>query len=217
MTRGALNEAFAKYGQPEIFNTDQGSQFTSLDCTSALADRGIKISMDGRHLARQRLRRTAVALDQMRGGLAPRLRVGQPGQGRHRPLHRVRQHAPAALDAGQEDARRVLLRVAARAPESSLTGNILVAHFDINPAEFHSANPGNCLDNRGHLCTLRASLALFTVTRRPFLPLRYLQPGDGSTFAASLRSCSTGRRASIVTPFEAAACFVRVRNIGDKL
>ena len=44
----ALNEAFAKYGTPEIFNTDQGSQFTSLDFTSALADRGIKISMDGR-------------------------------------------------------------------------------------------------------------------------------------------------------------------------
>ena len=44
----ALNEAFAKYGQPEIFNTDQGSQFTSLDFTGALSERGIKISMDGR-------------------------------------------------------------------------------------------------------------------------------------------------------------------------
>jgi putative transposase len=44
----ALHEAFTKRGQPEIFNTDQGSQFTSLDFTSTLADRGIKISMDGR-------------------------------------------------------------------------------------------------------------------------------------------------------------------------
>jgi putative transposase len=44
----ALHEAFAKHGQPEIFNTDQGSQFTSLDFTCTLADRGIKISMDGR-------------------------------------------------------------------------------------------------------------------------------------------------------------------------
>ena len=44
----ALNEAFAKYGTPEIFNTDQGSQFTSLDFTSALQERGIRISMDGR-------------------------------------------------------------------------------------------------------------------------------------------------------------------------
>lgn len=44
----ALNEAIAKYGTPEIFNTDQGSQFTSLEFTSALLERGIKISMDGR-------------------------------------------------------------------------------------------------------------------------------------------------------------------------
>ncbi|MBL4802005.1 MAG: IS3 family transposase [Emcibacter sp.] len=44
----ALEEAFSRYGQPEIFNTDQGSQFTSFDFTSALRDRGIKISMDGR-------------------------------------------------------------------------------------------------------------------------------------------------------------------------
>jgi len=44
----ALEAAFARYGQPEIFNTDQGSQFTSFDFTSALKDRGIKISMDGR-------------------------------------------------------------------------------------------------------------------------------------------------------------------------
>ncbi len=44
----ALNEAFTKYGQPEIFNTDQGSQFTSLDFTDALKARGIQISMDGK-------------------------------------------------------------------------------------------------------------------------------------------------------------------------
>jgi putative transposase len=44
----ALEEALAKYGQPEIFNTDQGSQFTSEAFTAALKDRGIEISMDGR-------------------------------------------------------------------------------------------------------------------------------------------------------------------------
>ena len=37
----ALDEAFAKYGQPEIFNTDQGSQFTSEACTDALKARGV--------------------------------------------------------------------------------------------------------------------------------------------------------------------------------
>lgn len=44
----ALEEAMAKYGRPAIFNTDQGSQFTSLDFTQALKDAGVKISMDGK-------------------------------------------------------------------------------------------------------------------------------------------------------------------------
>lgn len=44
----ALNEAFARYGQPEIFNTDQGSQFTSEAFTSALKAKNIRISMDGK-------------------------------------------------------------------------------------------------------------------------------------------------------------------------
>ena len=43
----ALQEALQKYGTPEIFNTDQGSQFTSDDFTKILRDRGISISMDG--------------------------------------------------------------------------------------------------------------------------------------------------------------------------
>jgi len=44
----ALKEAFAKYGKPAIFNTDQGSQFTSFSFTRVLKDAGVKISMDGR-------------------------------------------------------------------------------------------------------------------------------------------------------------------------
>ena len=44
----ALEEALARYGKPEIFNTDQGSQFTSLAFTGLLADNGIAISMDGK-------------------------------------------------------------------------------------------------------------------------------------------------------------------------
>jgi len=44
----ALNEAMAKYGKPEIFNTDQGSQFTSFEFTGVLKDAGVAISMDGR-------------------------------------------------------------------------------------------------------------------------------------------------------------------------
>ena len=44
----ALEEAFCKYGRPEIFNTDQGSQFTSDEFTAALKARGVQISMDGK-------------------------------------------------------------------------------------------------------------------------------------------------------------------------
>jgi putative transposase len=44
----ALEEAIAKYGTPEIFSTDQGSQFTSDDFTRVLRAHQIKISMDGR-------------------------------------------------------------------------------------------------------------------------------------------------------------------------
>lgn len=44
----ALEEALARFGKPEIFNTDQGSQFTSAAFTGTLAASGIHISMDGR-------------------------------------------------------------------------------------------------------------------------------------------------------------------------
>jgi putative transposase len=44
----ALEEALARFGRPEIFNTDQGSQFTSAAFTGTLAASGIRISMDGR-------------------------------------------------------------------------------------------------------------------------------------------------------------------------
>ena len=44
----ALEEALARYGKPEIFNTDQGSQFTSDTFTDALKTADIRISMDGK-------------------------------------------------------------------------------------------------------------------------------------------------------------------------
>ena len=43
-----LEEALAKHRRPEIFNTDQGSQFTSADFTGVLLNAGIAISMDGK-------------------------------------------------------------------------------------------------------------------------------------------------------------------------
>ena len=44
----AVEEALAKHGRPEIFNTDQGSQFTSAEFTSLLQQNGVAISMDGK-------------------------------------------------------------------------------------------------------------------------------------------------------------------------
>ena len=44
----ALEEALGRFGAPEIFNTDQGSQFTSPRFTDVLKDAGVRISMDGR-------------------------------------------------------------------------------------------------------------------------------------------------------------------------
>lgn len=44
----ALNEAIAKYGKPEIMNTDQGSQFTGSAWITTLTEAEVKISMDGR-------------------------------------------------------------------------------------------------------------------------------------------------------------------------
>ena len=75
----ALHEALAKYGQPEIFNTDQGSQFTSTAFTEILAARRIAISMDGRGCWRdKRLRRAPVEDHQVRAHLTACLRQRQP-------------------------------------------------------------------------------------------------------------------------------------------
>lgn len=43
-----VEEAIARHGKPQIFNTDQGSQFTSAAFTGLLADSGIRVSMDGK-------------------------------------------------------------------------------------------------------------------------------------------------------------------------
>jgi putative transposase len=43
-----VEEAMARYGRPEIFNTDQGSQFTSAEFIALLKENGIQISMDGK-------------------------------------------------------------------------------------------------------------------------------------------------------------------------
>jgi putative transposase len=51
----ALQEALAKYPAPEIFNTDQGSQFTSVDFTDILLSSGIQVSMDSKGRAKDNI------------------------------------------------------------------------------------------------------------------------------------------------------------------
>jgi len=70
----ALQEALARFGWPEIFNTDQGSQFTSAAFTGARGSRHPHLDGRPRPLDGQRVHRAAVALAQARGHLPQRLR-----------------------------------------------------------------------------------------------------------------------------------------------
>ena len=65
----ALEEALARHGKPDVFNTDQGSQFTSQEFTGVLLKAGSPSAWTARSLARQRLRRAALAVRQVRGDL----------------------------------------------------------------------------------------------------------------------------------------------------
>ena len=75
----ALTEALAQ-GRPEVFNTDQGSQFSSREFTRALQDRGVKISMDGKGRYADNILVGAVVADgEVRGGLPESLRQRRRG------------------------------------------------------------------------------------------------------------------------------------------
>ena len=62
-----LDAALTRHGKTEIFNTDQGSQFTSLAFTERLKAAGMRSAWTGAVLARQRVRRAAVAEREVRG------------------------------------------------------------------------------------------------------------------------------------------------------
>jgi len=94
----ALEEALGRHGKPTIFNSDQGSQFTSTAFTAVLHREKIAISMDGKGCWRdnvfvERLWRSV----KIRGGVSQRLRLGPGGPRWHRPLHDVLKCRQAAL------------------------------------------------------------------------------------------------------------------------
>lgn len=82
----ALEEAIARYGVPQIFNTDQGAQFTSFAFTSLLRDHGVRIPMDGKgrwlgnvfiERLSQSLKYECVYLDAFETGSHARARIGR--------------------------------------------------------------------------------------------------------------------------------------------
>ena len=107
----ALDEALARHGTPEIFNTDQGSQFTGFAFTGRLREAGIRISMDGRgryldNIFIERLWRSL----KYEARLSARARRRLRGPARHRRVDRLLQHREAALGARGKNAGRGLPR-----------------------------------------------------------------------------------------------------------
>ena len=112
----ALEEALARHGRPEIFNTDQGCQFTSVAFTQVLKGAGVKISMDGRGRWMDNRAshpsfgcdRTAVAQLEIRVRLLASLRDGRRGSGRDRLLDQLLQHLKTTLGVRWTDTGRGL-------------------------------------------------------------------------------------------------------------
>ena len=109
----ALKEALARYGTPEIFNTDQGCQFTSAEFTEVLKTHSIQISMDGRGRCRDNIfverlwwtvKHEWVYLRPCENGVEQKSRAGR--------VFRLVQPPPSASVAGLADAGRNLLRCA---------------------------------------------------------------------------------------------------------
>jgi len=85
----ALEEALSRHGRPEIFNTDQGSQFTSDGFTGTLERHKVTISMDGKGRYMDNIFVERLWRPQIRGGVPQRLCQRCRGQGRHRVLARL--------------------------------------------------------------------------------------------------------------------------------
>ena len=171
-----LEDALARHGKPDIFNTDQGSQFTGLAFTGVLASNGITISMDGK------------------GAWPDNVFVER--------LWRSVKYEEVYLRAydSVSDARASLGHYLdfynSRRPHSSLDGMTpdqaycprCPSAWQPNPGRLHSSRRKICSDNRDHLSRL-------VDERSDDRPARHRRPGDGDLApgrarraAASLRS-----------------------------
>ena len=106
----ALDDALTPHGPPEIFNTDQGSQFTGYAFTGRLRAAAIRISMDGRVRCMDNIFSSGCGAAQIRGRLSARTRRRLRGPARHRRMDRLLQHREAALGARRADADRGIPR-----------------------------------------------------------------------------------------------------------
>ena len=94
----ALEEALARHGKPDIFNTDQGSQFTGAAFTGVLMKNEIAISMDGKGAWRDNVFVERLADGEVRGGLPACLRERVGSAGLNWAVSRPLQSPPPALE-----------------------------------------------------------------------------------------------------------------------
>ena len=101
----ALDQALSQ-GKPEIFNTDQGSQFTSEVFTGLLLEQGIQISMDGKGRYLDNIFvEPVVAESKVRGGISERLPEWDGSQKSNRRLSGLLQPGTSASSFGLSYAR----------------------------------------------------------------------------------------------------------------
>jgi hypothetical protein len=93
----------SRYGRPEIFNTDQGSQFSSPRFTDVLTAAGVKVSMDGKGRWMDNIFIAPVAVAEVRVRLPPCVRHRVRGTGRHRQVDDLLQCREAALGPRRTD------------------------------------------------------------------------------------------------------------------
>jgi putative transposase len=110
----AVEEAIARYGRPEIFNTDQGSQFTSADFTGLLTAHGIRISMDGQGCWRdnifvERLWRT-IKYEEVYLHAYTTVSEARAGLGRYLTLYNTRRRHSSLADTTPDEAYFLTLR-----------------------------------------------------------------------------------------------------------
>jgi putative transposase len=110
----AVEEAIARYGPPEIFNTDQGVQFTSAAFTGMLRAHGIRISMDGQGCWRdnifvERLWRT-IKYEEVYLHAYPTVSEARAGLGRYLTLYNTRRPHSRLADATPDEAYFLTLR-----------------------------------------------------------------------------------------------------------